>query len=528
MAEDPIEFKSEILSYEEKLRRSGVASSKMTRLAHRKQFEGIRADDPEKYWVDTSVFCPKEWDMDGASLDKIVERAKREGVEIAIYRGGINWRGGKVIRDAHGSEKMKRRFDGGLEKFSPESKVFETKISVLNFLADAGKKVVVTIDPGLAEGKRPKSLLRAEWLAERAVMEKLSEEGVGFERICWSDGGFKDLQTQLAGLVAIVEDLQFAAGRDMVSMDRLAKMTRGELKDLLKLIAQGKPERKRPKQYHLEEPVFVSGWEAVKYFETLKDVVTLRGGVPDGARELAHPIKSTDINKLKSDILRPMMNNLIILVGTNEANPIVQMIINGVFQVDTIKKSGDMMVVYRLLELGRGKSVEGSGIESETIECRVAQRLVRDVLGEGMDGVLADTSGEVVNSASPWAGAASISRFIWGEKKAVFVETNDQVGHIMGDSQHRELKRLGTIANMEALVWMYKKGLFFGETKGYGGRRYEPVDLGKSWKHKNGSTMHMPLQLDAKRWTKIKRNELGGNDLKMYDRARDWIGEVLD
>ncbi len=511
----------------------------------------------ERYYQEASVFfLPEVLGLEsGASLDQVLERAKELNQEVVVYSGGINWRGGKHI---HPTEILKPEHELGssLASFSkelssdlshditiPGSKKAEELPSALNFFADSHKAVVITIDPFYREAEVPASSLRSDAIAKKTSLNAVKNAGIDVEIVNWSDGGFKDMQIQFAGYIAIVEDLRWGMENgilmyeDYVSLEKTFETESTDSKaenafaNMLLKIRQVKgniqsldytPPSKANVKQHLRAPVFLSGYEALSYFESLKDIDDIRGGAPSIPQELAFPFKSTDTNPVIRGPVRVMANEFVGLFGKKESNKILDAVLYNAMPKSTIDQQGNVLVLLRLLELGRG--IKGrEDMDPNEMLCKLTQSAVSTTRGTGLDITLGDTSGDVVNTASETNGTPVLSQLVNG-KKALYIETRD-TNEIGKPSIHIEVKR--ALPAIETIAAADKLGLITDEVDDVVEQRYTPVTLEVSELHPNGSVLHRARKLDHGRWLQIneKRHDLSEKERKLLDKASKLFSE---
>ncbi|MDP1721780.1 MAG: hypothetical protein Q8L37_01070 [Candidatus Gottesmanbacteria bacterium] len=486
----------------------------------------------KRYSLGASVFfLPEALHADDKTdLPTILAKAKEKGIQVVVYSGGINWRGGKFIREEEtirSGEGLRRKGlialsqDISSERFqdlSPESKKEETYISALNFLAETGKSVVITLDPELRMGSINASFLRADAIAKKTILEQIRASGAEALMVNWSDGGFKDIQIQLDGFIQIVEDIRHAVQHGLISAEDAIRIAKNGIRSddeytalssvlenvkVKKEMSESKSlleDKINHKKQHLRGTVFSNGFEALEYFQQYKDFDTINGASPALASELAHPFTSTDRNRFKRTYLRNLANNLVKLVGANESNPIVDGILHNVLPTQTIDQSGDALVIFRLLEIGRG-NMPRADLESNETSIRIARHMIARSLGDGVDVTVGDTSGVVVNAASPEIGTPTISNLIHGQK-SLYLETRDNPD---APSIHSEIKR--ALPEIERLIAAHKLGLI---TQNIDHdpviHRYIPVHLiEEEIDHPNGSKLHKPRKLDWVQYEQLMR-----------------------
>ena len=477
----------------------------------------------------------------GPSLEAVLQKVRENNLEVAVYIGGINWRGGEHLHGTEiiGSKGKPIRKMGivGLSKelssdlshdiTIPAVKKEEEKPSALNYFVDAGKAVVITIDPEYQENKIIASSLRSDAIARQTITNHLRNYDIkDIEVVNWSDGGYKDIQIQFAGYIAIVDDIRYALQNGITNRQSLENMERAlhndndektkegaknaltglllkvrNLKNNIKSENYTPPEKAHIKQ-HLREPVFFSGYQALNYFESLRDVDTIRGGAPAIPSELAFPFKSTDKSPLIRGPLRNLANYLLELFGTHESNQILDAVLYGKLPKSTVDQQGNTLVIFRLLELGRGKMTmeKGKEVPVNEIACRLTQKVIELVRQGGRDITLGDTSGSVVNSASETIGAPVLSQLING-KKALYLETRDlsEPGY---PSLHIEIKN--ALGEVESFAAAAKLGLITDNTDTDPNKRYIPVKLSEVGRHPNGSVLHEARKIDYAGWDKLQ------------------------
>ncbi|MEK9143453.1 MAG: hypothetical protein AAB481_02395 [Patescibacteria group bacterium] len=521
----------EIAPHVERFHRVNVASEDLSMgIAKSLTSGGVE----KRYRMGASVFfLPEELHADDSTdLQTILSKAKEKGIQVVVYSGGINWRGGKYIHEKEmitSGEGIKRKGlialsqDISSEQFqnlSPESKKEEVQKSALNFLAETGKSVVITVDPEIRTGSINASFLRADAIAKKTILEQIRASGAEALVINWSDGGFKDIQIQLDGFIQIVEDIRSAVQQGFLSLDdaiRIAKdgiTSQEEHANLVSVLKKVKVKKemasarsllenkKNRKKQHLRETVFLSGFEALQYFEQFNDIDNINGASPALASELAFPFSSTDSNRFKRTFLRNLSNQLVKIVGTNESNPIVDAILYNMLPTRSIDQTGDALVIFRLLELGRGK-MPRPDINTNETSMLIARHLIDISLGSGVDVTLGDTSGSVVNAASPDIGTPTISNLIHGNK-SLYLETRDNP---QAPSIHMEVKR--ALSEVERLIAVQKLGLITQDIDHAPViHRYIPVHLiEEDVHHSNTSKLHIPRKLDTERFNRIKQDK---------------------
>ena len=547
--EAPLETQEEIrtilpeINNSEKLKLSDVASRELTeKIVGKMEAVGMN----ERYHQGASVFFrPEILNLgENASLEQILVRAKELNLQVEVYSGGINWRGGKYIHPTElleSEERLMQRITRFSQELSsdlsheitiPGVKKEEEEASALNFFAEADRAVVITIDPIYREKEVVASSLRSDAIAKQTALETIKSAGVKAEMVNWSDGGFKDIQIQFAGFIAIVQDLHFGIENGLITYQDYENLERKLSEDdnvdarngfsgLLLRIRRVRgniqsldytPNEKANIKQHLRTPVFLSGYEALRYFESLEDVDNIRGGSPSIPQELAFPFKSTHKIPLIRGPLRNLSNEFLELFAKRESNQILEGILYNVMPKNKIDQQGNLLVVFRLLELGRGiKSSEQ--INPNELVCKMTQHAIRGIKGIGRDITLGDTSGSVVNSASETNGTPFLSRLINGYK-SLYIETRDTDDGIEQPSIHIEIKR--ALTEIEKLAAAAKLGLITEEVEESPNRlRYVPVTLVETGKHPNGSSLHEARKFDAERW-----KELSANQDKLTDEER--------
>lgn len=545
---------SEKPRYVERFNRINVASEDLSLIIAKNL---TNAGVEKRYRLGASVFyLPEELHADDQTdLATILTRAKEKGIQVVVYCGGINWRGGKYIRDEEtmrSGEGLRRKGlialsqDISSERFqslSPESKKEEVQKSALNFLAETGKSVVITLDPELRTGSINAPFLRADAIAKKTILEKIHASGAEALMVNWSDGGFKDIQIQLDGFIQIVEDVRYAVQHGLITTDdaiRIAKngITNDEdynqlssalenvkLKKELSTARSLLEVSRNHKKQHLRQSVFSNGFEAIEYFKQYKDIDNIKGASPALASELAHPFSSTEGNRFRRTFLRNLANDLVKLVGTNESNPIIDAILHNMLPTQTIEQTGDALVIFRLLEIGRGK-LHSSDLQTNETAILIARHLINKSVGDGVDVTFGDTSGMVVNAASPDIGVPTISNLIHGAK-SLYIETRDSP---QAPAIHIEIKR--AIPEVERLVAAQKLGLI---TQGIDHEpithRYIPVHLiEEEISHPNGSKLHKPRMLDRERYAQLLEDSknVQGDTLSSKNRLLDLVQPLFE
>lgn len=519
----------------EKFTRSEIASAQVS--AHIKD-ELKAAGVNDRYVQEASVFfLPEVLNLPSdASMDQILEKAKEMNIEVVIYTGGINWRGGEHIHQTellNPNQKLKKslwEMSGELsaelshEITIPESKKEEEKPSALNFLVDAGKAVVITIDPKYETGKVVASSLRSDAIARRTLLREIHNSDVEAKLVNWSDGGFKDIQIEFAGYIAIADDLKYAFEQNLADrnfLDDLRNKLTLERSDpdahaaaysgltnlLMKVrnrregistLGDFSPEHAHIKQ-HLKNPVFKTGYEALSYFEALRDTDDIRGGAPSIPEELALPFRSTNKNPLVRGPLRDIANQLVKYAGENEANPLVDVLLHKLMPQNSVMAQGNDLLLFRLLELGRGK-MGGEDLDTNSELCILASLCIQGARGDGLDVTLGDTSGDVVNTASKENATPTLSRIVNG-RKSLYIETRDDTSL---PSIHVEIKR--GLRQVEQVIDAQKLGLITEEADSESSARYRPSTLETSGQHKNTSMLHVTRALNKEKYRYMVEN----------------------
>lgn len=516
--------KPEAPPHVERFRRVNAASDQLTEVISRElDARGVE----KRYALGASVFfLPESLDLpEDADLATVLTSAREHGAEVVVYNGGINWRGGKQLHETEfhssGDEIRKSRLIAMSEDMSsdffmdlsPDAKKSEVRRSALNFLAETGKSVVITVDPVLRIGEVNASDLRADAIARESIFREIRKHGNDALCVNWSDGGFKDIQIQFSGFISLAEDIRHAitGGKLSVpeilkfrSMSRLDQESRESLWQVLaavhdeKVAAGERPAY--PKGIHGRSvpDVFSGGIEALSYFSSQHGVDNIKGGSPAVPEELAFPFRSTDENPVKRTFLRQTANRLVKFFGKHESNQLLRAIVYGALPKNTLDQVGNITVLSRLLELGRGQMTR-SDLNPDEASAMIARNLIADAMGDAVDLTLGDTSGDVVDTARDTIGTPTLSRLIHGET-ALYVETRDNPG---APARHLEVKR--ALPELERLIAAHKLGLISDSPWSDGPvPRYLPVHLVEDEKsHPNGSKLHVPKSFDREKYNRL-------------------------
>lgn len=347
----------------------------------------------------------------GLGTDALLKLANEKGWKVAIYNPGVAWTGDqwskREVRDNPLFEKVKG-------KISREEKTEEeSKSAALDFLAEGGFDLAVTLDP--VEEKGFVSSLRVDMLARREVIRKAGTTlGKGkLTIVSWSNGGYKEFQIHRAALETI-------------------SLNKGDSMGIFKTVGEA------------EEYISLHGEYQVDIF---------LGGAPANEIELATPFKLISENAGVKTINEAGMKLANWLIRGASGLP-------SKYIPDKLRLLGS-----RVLEMGRGQRV--SDIEADNLE-RLQQKM-RNFLGKARILSLADTSGEVVASDRQFVG--DDLRAIYGDK-VIMVETHDnkplpmmEVGgsvifEDMSPAQHGELKRFGVLPRLIQIMEEIRLGTF--------------------------------------------------------------------
>jgi len=397
------------------------------------------------------------------SFDQLMEKAKEKGLKVVFYGGGVAWTGdqwgGREVSDNPNWKPpslLKLSAEVSAESLSKEKVEEGEKTAALDFLADAGMDICITLDPAESDGFV--TSLRADHLAKRTIYDKLLEaKAPSITKVDWSNSGIKEFQTMLAAFEAIAVDLAMA-GEITDGFDAM-----GYLKGMAE---QSQIQEKTVRDDIPGEKVFHSGYEAAKYLEYFKklNMDIFMGGAPANHVELATPFKLTHENPILKHINKrgiSLVDNLVHSLRMLAPNRL---------------PNAQKHLTTRIQEMARGKRAADLQLVEDL--WRQTRKITRDLLGDVRILTLADTSGSVVTSDRQFVG--DDLRAMFGDK-VIMVETHDwkplprrmdeesaktseeeqfRFDRDYSKSQHGELKRHGVLPELRRIMDGIRAGTY--------------------------------------------------------------------